>query len=315
MLVTLAGAAAQGRSVVESILVRVNDRIVTTSDFRKRLEMELSQPGAPTEREAIRQFARRLFEEIVNEMILLERAEEKRLSIDDEMVDRQIAALREENNLQDDRQFEEALRGAGLTVQQLRDRYRQSMLLTRVAQSEVTPTQLTEEEVRQRYEANREDYRIPEKVELEQVFFPVAADGADRSQVVGRARGLVTRVRDGNDLRAEATLAGVEMQELGAIPVRDLRPDLLAAIEGLQEGGVTDPLETAGGVQVIRLVRRVPSSYQPFEEVREAIRRQISAERYEQQTRGVVERLKEDYLVEVHEERLVALLDQITGAA
>ena len=53
MLTVLAtAAAAQDRIVIEGILVRVNDRIITISDFTKRLQVELTQmQTAPTEEE------------------------------------------------------------------------------------------------------------------------------------------------------------------------------------------------------------------------------------------------------------------------
>ena len=251
------------RQVVEAILVRVNDRIVTISDFRERLEVELSQLPSRPEGEELDRIAHQFFQTQVDELILLERAREKKLTVDDEMVDKAIAELREQNQLQDDAAFKAALAGAGLTEQALRDRYRHNMLLQRAVQSEVKQTEVTEEELRQRYEANKEQYRVPAKVELEQVFLPVADDGSDRRQVMQTAQGLVERVRGGADLRAEATLAGAEIQELGAIPETDLRVELQEILAPLSDNGLSDPLETAGGVQVVPVgaadPRRVPA--------------------------------------------------------
>lgn len=301
------------RQVVEAILVRVNDRIVTTSDFRERLEVELSQLPSRPEGEGLDRFAHQYFQTQVDELILLERAREKKLTVDDDMVDKAIAELREQNQLQDDAAFKAALASAGLTEQALRDRYRHNMLLQRAVQSEIKPTEITEEELRQRYEADKEQYRVPAKVELEQVFLPVADDGSDRGQVLRTAQGLVERVRGGADLRAEATLAGVEIQELGAIPEADLRMELLQILAPLADNGVSDPLETAGGIQVVRLVRRIPAGYQPFEEVEESIRRQLSQGAYQDQTKGMVERLKGEYLVEIHEDRLDRIIAELGG--
>ncbi|PWB68550.1 MAG: hypothetical protein C3F15_16215 [Holophagae bacterium] len=310
----LAGVAWGGdRELVEAILARVNDRIVTVSDFRERLSVELSQQPSPPEGEALGRFAHSLFDTVVEEMILLERAREKKLTIDDEMVDKAIGELREQNKLQDEAAFKAALASAGLTEQALRDRYRHNMLLQRAVQSEIKPTEITEPEVRERYEADKEKYRVPAKVELEQVFLPTAADGSDRRQVMRTAQGLVERVRGGADLRAEATLAGGEIQELGAIPEADLREELQALLKPLPDNGLTDPLEAAGGVQVVRLVRRIPAGYRPFEEVEESIRRQLSQTAYQEQTKGMVERLKAEYLVEIHEDRLEMIIAELGG--
>jgi parvulin-like peptidyl-prolyl isomerase len=316
-MVLLAAAAAAGeRVVIEAVLVRVNDRIMTMIDFQRRLEVELSQIPAPPTGDELESFTRSLFETVVDEMILLERAVEKRLTVDDKQIDNAIDNLREQNNLQDDAAFEEALRSAGVTVDDLRARFRHSMLLQRTAQSEITPTEITEQELFQRYEAEKnERYRVPPMVELEQLFFPIAADSSNRAEVLQRARGLVERVRSGSDLTAEATLAGVVVQQLGRIPEGDLRPDLKQTIDRMEENQITDPLETAGGLQVIRLIERRPASFESFEEVKEAIRREVSMSAYQQQTRGVVERLRGEYLVEINEQRLEDILRDLAGAA
>lgn len=304
-------AAAQERIIVEGILVRVNDRIITISDFTRRLQTELTQmPSAPTEEE-LQQFTEVLLDEMVNELVLLERAAEKNIEVNEQMVDQSLQNLREENNLQDDEAWEQALESSGLSLEQLRERYRRSILLQRAVQGEIRPVEITEEELRRQYDQEIENYSVPEKVELEQVF--IAAEGSRLDDAVRRAEGLVERVREGADLTAEATLAGSQLQELGAIPVADCRPELRAALDRIEDGEVTDPLTVPGGVQIIRLVATIPAGYQPFDEVVGEIRRERSAESYEGQTRGLVEKLKKDYLVEVHEERLALVYRNLGG--
>jgi len=176
----------------------------------------------------------------------------------------------------------------------------------------VRPVEITQEELRQQYELDKESYRVPAKVDLEQVF--LADNGSNSAELLRRARGIVDRVRNGADFKAEATLAGAELQELGAIPVDDCRPELKQALEPLKDGGLTDPLVITGGIQIVRLVKRIPAGYQSFEEVVEGIRRQRSAETYEDQTRGLVEKLKDQYLVEVHPEYLDVVFANLGGA-
>jgi parvulin-like peptidyl-prolyl isomerase len=312
LLMAVVVANSAERVVVEGVLVRVNDRIVTISDFTKRVRQELAQMPAPPGNEELMQFTNMLLEEMVNEMVILERAEEKRLTVNDEMVENALNNLREENNLQDDEAFEEALASSGLTVDALRERYRRSMLLQSAVQGEVRPVEITEEELRQYYEIDKEKYRVPAMVELQQVF--LTDPDAPESDLERRANGIVSRVRDGADLKAEATLAGSELQELGEIPVADCRADLQRALEPLADGDIAVPLEVPGGVQIIRLVRRIPAGHQPFEEVVQQIRRERSAETYEEQTRGLVEKLKQQYLVEVHDEYLEIVLANLGGA-
>lgn len=313
VLAVASGVRAE-REVLETILVRVNDRIVTVSDFKTRLRQELSQVSPVPQGEDLREFTENLFNSIVDELVLLEHAEDRRIQVDDETVNAAIDSLREQNDLLDEVEWQEALESSGMTVDDLRQRYSQSILLSRAVQSEVRPTEITEEEVRVRYEEQKELYKVPAKVELEQLFFPISDDGSDEAEVVRVARGLIERVSAGSDLTAEATLAGIEVQELGAIPLADLRSDLRAALDGVPDGGFTEPLVTAGGVQVIHLVKRIPAGYQPFEEVEEDIKRRMSAEAYQKQSRGLVQRLREEYLVVIDQQQLdhiLAMVEQL----
>ena len=306
--------AVQGaeRVTVEGILIRVNERIVTISDFTIRIRQELAQMQAPPSNQELQDFTEMLLDDMVSEMVLMERATEKRLTVEDAAVDQAIEGTREENNLQDDEAWEQALASANLTVDALRERYRRSMLLQRTVQGEVRPVEITEEELRQYYELEKEEYSVPAKVQLQQIF--LADDQSGSSALMRRAQGIVDRARAGADLKAEATLAGSELQDLGAIPADDCRPELKRALEPLSDGELADPLTVAGGIQIVRLVERIPAGYLPFEEVVDSIRRERSAESYESQTKGLVEKLKQQYLVEVHREYLDIVYANLGGA-
>lgn len=305
------GHAAE-RIIVEGVLVRVNERIVTISDFTQRVRQELAQMPTMPNNEELQQFTEMLLDEMVSELVLLERADEKRLTVEDAAVDRALDGLREENKLQDDEAWEQALESAGLTIDSLRERYRRQMLLQRAVQGEVRPVEITEEELRRQYELDKEKYRVPAKVALQQIFLP--EDGSGAAGLMRRAQGIVERARAGADLRAEATLAGSELQDLGSIPVDDCRPELRRALEPLADGEITEPLAVSGGIQIVRLVERIPAGYEPFESVADSIRRERSAESYEGQTRGLVEKLKQQYLVEVHREYLDIVFANLGGA-
>jgi foldase protein PrsA len=310
-VVVAAGTATAERTVLETILVRVNDRIVTVNDFKVRLRQELSQISPVPQGKELREYTQQLFDTMVDEMLIFERAEDRRIQVDEATVDSAIDNLREQNDLLDDAAWQEALESSGMSVDALRERYRHSILLSRTVQTEIRPTEITEEEVRVRYEKDRELYKIPAKVKLEQLFFLIEEGKDDETDVLRVAEGLIGRVSAGSDLQAEATLAGVEVQELGAIPFADLRSDLRQALDGVPDGGFTTPLVTAGGVQVIHIVERMAEGYQPFEEVEEDIKRRMSAQSYQTQSKDFVEGLKEEYLVEIDQRQLDFILDMV----
>jgi parvulin-like peptidyl-prolyl isomerase len=301
-------ATAGERTIVDAILVRVNDRIMTVSDFKARIEADMSQLQAIPEGEDLRSFVTQIFDAAVDEMVMLERAREKNLTIENERLDQAIDELRQENNLQDDEDFRLAMEQAGMTEKSLRERYRQNMLLQRTIQSELNPTEITTEELRILYEEEKERFRVPKKVELEQIFFQLNKDD-NPAELERRVTALIERVRGGSDLVAEATLAGVEVANIGAIPEDDLRPELKTVLDNLDDGDLSEPMETEGGFLVVRLLDRIGAGFEPFEDVKEQLRRRESGKAYQEQSGGLVTKLKAEYLVEIHRERLALLFD------
>jgi hypothetical protein len=64
---------------------------------------------------------------------------------------------------------------------------------------------------------------------------------------------------------------------------------------------------------VIHIIKRIPAGYQPFDEVEEDIKRRMSAQSYQKQTREFVEGLREDYLVVIDQAQLDYIL-QVVGS-
>jgi len=299
------------RQTLEAILIRVNDRIMTVSEFRDRLQQDLMQLQGQPSNEEVRDYADQLLNSYVNEMVLLERAQEKGIVVDEEAIDQAIDSMRQEQGMEDDEIFRSALKDSGLTEEDLRERYARSFMIQRAAQGEIKPAEITEEELRMMYQDEKESYAVPEKVRLEQMIFKVAEDGSDVDDVARRASAMLERVDAGADLQAEATLAGVSLQDLGDIPVQDLRPELREMLDDLGAGEFAAPAVSPGGIQVLRLVERIPAGYQPFEEVESVIRRREMERLFNAQRNGFVEELKKNYLVEVFENRMDLVLQGI----
>jgi parvulin-like peptidyl-prolyl isomerase len=305
MLVTVLAAAQNSRSFVEGIVVRVNDRIVTTADMRMRVIEKTAETGrapAPADYPT-------LVEEAVDELCLLERATELKIEVSDDDVSGAIAQLREHNRVADDQTFQAMLQQMGMTLDQLRRRLRETIAINRVLSREVTQTPITEEELRQRYTREQEAFRVPEKVRLEHVVFPVEG-GGDEAAVTNEARRLAAAARSGGSFLAlvdEQVKAGrASGGDLGILDQADLRPEVQSAVNELKAGEISEPFVSTAGVHVVRVAERIPSTVRPFEEVAEELRLREASDRNRGRLSDVVAGLKQRYVVEVHPELFAA---------
>lgn len=292
--------------VVEGIVVRVNERILTIGDMHRRVlekAAELGKPIPATEYPA-------LVQEAADELCLLERAQELKIEIAPEEVDQAVTQLRQSNRIENEAAFDAMLREMGLSLPGLRSRLRDTIAINRALQKEVGELPITEQELKSRYERERDAFLSPETVHIVHAVF-AAGDEQQRQRELARARRLVAAAASGGDfaalVAAEVEQGNASGGDLGELAVPDLRSEVRQAVQELQPGEISEPFATSAGVHVLQLVSRTPPTLKPFTpEVQEQLYQKELAERYQARLRLVVDSLKRRYVVETRPELFTA---------
>ena len=140
-------------------------------------------------------------------------------------------------------------------------------------------TILPEDELRIRYEAELPDGRIGARHIL--IQFPQAASEAQVDSVRALASSLRSRILAGEDFEEMARQysqdagTGANGGDLGTFGKNDMVPPFEAAAFALEVGELSEVVETAFGLHLIRVYERtVP----PFDEIRDQFRTQIQAQ-------------------------------------
>ena len=300
MLLAAPAVFAAEPTLVEGIVVRVNDRILTTSDMRQRLKEQEAETGKPVPPAAYPQ----VIQDAADELCLLERAHELKIEVSDDEVESSVKALQEQNNVEDEKTFEKMLATTGITLKQLRDRLRQTLLIQRVLSQEVGALPITEEELRKRYEKDKDHFMIPERVHLQHVVFSTGPEGRDKAERMREAERLVAAARSGGDflklVEEQVSAGNAAGGDLGTLAVNDLRAEIRTVVEKLKVGQISEPFESSAGVHVVKLVEHFAPEPKPFKDVEPAIRDQEMSERYRDRLTGVVAKLKKRYVVVLH---------------
>jgi peptidyl-prolyl cis-trans isomerase SurA len=308
-VILLGGATplAAQRQLVEGIVVRVNDRILTTADIRQRATERAAEVGKTFPQEAYSD----LVQQAADELCILERAAELKLEVSNEEVNGAVQQLREDNHVSDDAAFESMLHGSGLTLESLKARLRDTILIQRLIKREVGDLPITEEELRQRYERDKGKFMIGERAHLEHIVFPVAADRNDLDTGLAAARRLVAAARASGNFKAlvEAEVAAGRGSggDLGIVVIEDLRPEVRDTVAKLKVGEISDPFVSKAGIHVVQLIERISPSPRPFAEMEGQLRQQELDERYRSHINSVVTELKKRFIVETHPELMATI--------
>jgi len=169
---------------------------------------------------------------------------------------------------------------------------------------------LSSDELHKYFDAHKDKFLKPESVEISEIFLGLA--GKQEADVKARATQLVTQLRGGADF---CTLAaayserpatnGQKPCKVGLFRVPDLRPDIAGAIKDVKAGGVSEPLKTDEGYQILRVdARNAGSSSPTFNEndVRGAI------------TQDRSDKAREDYLQGLRNDAYVKIADSYRAA-
>lgn len=295
-LLALPGAPPATAEVVNRIVLRVNDRIVTLQDYqmrRSQMLADLSQADlSPSERERTReQIGERVFRDLYEETLLLSRADQMDIRVPEEHLDRVLEQIRERMGVPDQESFEIALAQSGMSLEDFRERWRANLRMREVTARELQAEiaeQLRPEHLRRIYRENPERFEQPERVRLQEVV--VLEEGtegeAQRRRLAGEIRDRVQGGEELADVAAGTSESGATSTviDLGWVEPGELAPALEEAAFALEAGEISEPIPARGGLHLVEVLEREEASVKPFAEVAEQIRRaeqdRLFTERY-----------------------------------
>ena len=278
--------------VVDEVIAQVNDDVITLSMLKRETKerIEALKQSGMTEQQATEEVAKRqseLIATLINEKLLLQKGKELDLANEIEAeVNRRMLQIASEQGIPTIDKLIEAMRGSGLVYEDVRRTMRTEMTKQAVLQQEVdrrvylSPSM---DELKKYFDANPDKFRKPESMKLSEIYLLIT--GKDEAAVKARAVELITQLRAGADFAAVAA-ANSEREKngkrtapedkgyVGEFDLPSLREDLLAALKDVKAGGVTEPIRTNEGYQILRVDARTPAGTTPvFSEnrVREAM--------------------------------------------
>ncbi len=285
--------AQEGETVVvDEVVAQVNDDVITLSMLKKETKerIEALKQNGMTEQQAIEEVNKRqaeLIATLINEKLLLQKGKELDLASDIEAeVNRRMLQIANEQGITSIEKLYEAMRQNQLNPEDVRRTMRTEMMKQAVLQQEVdrrvylTPST---DEVKKYFDAHPDKFRKPESVKLSEIY--LSAQGKDEAAVKARAIELVTQLRAGADFGALAAAnserekngertAQKDKGSVGEFDVPSLREDLGVALKNVKAGGVTDPIRTNEGYQILRVDERIAPGATPVfndNRVREAM--------------------------------------------
>ncbi len=315
LILALAASATTltAAQLVEAIVIRVGDRIITRTQYAKRLRdgyAEIEQTVAPSEAAAKKaELQKSLANDLIAELLIKDRADRLGITVSGDELKDAKQRLMQQYGLKTEAEFEESLRKSGMTVGDMESRLRETLLMNKVFGRELrNREELSDKELRERYDREKERYRLPERAHLREVVILRPDNAAQVDAARQRANQIAARAKteDFAKLATELSESGTKSKggDLGEVARGELLPDLDKAVFNSPAGTIIGPLESKSAWHILKVETRLPSEVPAFESVKDRLRKDASDDAWQRDYKAYIDRLRKDAYIQIHEENV-----------
>jgi peptidyl-prolyl cis-trans isomerase SurA len=309
---TTVGARAQSSkgTIVEEIVARVNNQIITLSDYQKAaagLKQEAAQDCSncsPMQLQGeVDKRQKDLLRDMIDQQLLIERAKDMDVSVETDLVKR-LDEVRKQNNLGTLEELEKAVESQGIVWEDYKTQLRNQLLTQEVIRREVGGRMnIGNDEIKKYYDAHKQDFNRPEQVELQELF--LSTDGKSPEEIAAvrtRADDLHNRLVKGEDFDvlvkrySEGSTAQQE-GDLGEFERGQLSKQLEDAVFALDKNQFTDVIQTKTGFEILRVRDHFQAGLQPMNKVENEISNILYKEKMDPAMRDYLAMLREESYV------------------
>jgi peptidyl-prolyl cis-trans isomerase SurA len=305
---------AGATEVVDRIIAVVNDEIIVlqeVNNLMETLEKQINASGySQEEKERFLSETRdNYIAQLVNRKLIVQAANELEwLTVGESEIDASLEQFKQQNDLTDEKLLED-LEKEGLTLEEFRTQLKESSLISTIESYEVgSRIVITEEDVTQYYNSHPDEYHGQTTYHLRNIFLkaPVSGTAANQEAVMDRFAKISSELESGvpfeNLARKYSENAYAdEGGELGNFKLKDLTPNLRAAIEPLSPGQATGLLEASDGYQILYVEDIHKEADVPLDSVYSEIETELYKQQYTERRKTWIDGLRENAHIKIIE--------------
>jgi len=295
-------------TVVEEIIARVNNQIITRADLRRESEQVLDQLKQQDPATADQKYVQRqkdVLRDLIDQQLLVDKGADLGISADAEVIKR-LDDMRKQMGLPDMDALEKAAQEQGISFEDFKQNMKNQIITQHVISQEVGGhIQITKEDEQKYYEAHKTEMDRPEQVRLSEILVPVdPKDDPDATKAEKKADAIEAELKSGKkfDEVAKAESGGPTKDQggdLGYFKRGVLAQQLEATVFPMKEGTFSDPIRTKQGWVIIKVTEHQQPGIPPLATVEPRIQEAVYMEKLEPALRTYLTKLREEAYIDI----------------
>ena len=254
-------------TIVEQIVARVNDSIITTTDFDQAvsdltgsLQQQAQQSGKTVTAAEIATDKKNLLSHLIDNQLLEQRAKALGMSAETETV-LALDQLRKQNHLATMEDLQKAVESQGESYEDFKQNIKNEILQKKVIEEDVAPrvAQPTPQQVAKYYDAHKKDFVQQDAVGLSEILIQTEGKPeAEQARLKSLADQVQQRASNGEDFaklaqRYSNAPSAPQGGDIGFEQRKDLDPALSKVLFDLPMGGVTPVEKISSGYLILKV--------------------------------------------------------------
>lgn len=316
-------------NIVDEIIARVNDQIITRSQFQRAKDsqiQELKQQFPNDWQARWTKSEKGVLREMIDEQLLLEKGKELGITGETETV-KQLNKMRQDMGLPTMQALEDEAKKQGISFEDYKESIRTRVVTQQVIGQEVgSKIHITNEEVQDFYNQHKQEMSGPEEITLSEILVsthpkPAAdkdaeGDAADKqdentaedpalvAKADAKAKVIYTQLKTGakfDELAKKESDGSTAAQggPLGTFKKGELAKEFEDKTLSLKPGEFTEPIRTKQGFLILKVDAHRSAGIPPLKEVEDKIREAIYSQKLEPAARAYLNKLREQAYIEV----------------
>lgn len=319
LLFALVYTANATDTVVEEIIARINNSIITRSDLQKskeQLVQESQQRNVPSSE--MEKKEQDLLRDLIDQQLLVQKASDLGITGDTELIKR-LDEIRKQMGLNSMEELEKAAEQQGVSYEDFKQNMRNNILTQAVIGREVgSRIQITKEEEQQFYDEHKSQLERPESVLLSEILIAPVKKAPDAKETdplpdptpeqlaaaEQKAEQVLAEIKKGAKFEDVARKfsdgpTAPDGGQLGQFNRGMLAKELENKTFAMKSGGVTDVIRTKQGFVILKVDEHTEAGLPPLKEVEPQVQEAIYLKKLQPALRTYLTKLREDAYIEI----------------
>lgn len=296
-------------SIVDRVVAKVNNEIITLSTVKSKVDLILSRRDLSIPvgvKQTEKQLMQQSLDSIIDEKLQAQEGKKKGLIVKEETIEKAMADIYEKNNITAS-QFELMLLKEGHDLASYKKIIHDQILSSRVVQMELQgSSRSSNDDMLKHYNVNKKKYWVPSKVMISQIMFIKDKDGlkSDVKLKITKAREILGLLRSGSDFsdlakKYSEDISGPLGGRIGIVERGTTLPRFEEIAFNLKLNEVSDVFQTENGVHIIRCDDVISGHFKKYIEVKSEIKRLLDFEKQDENYTDWMKELRESAFIEV----------------